>query len=66
VNEDHLKRKEARIALLMEFGGDAASFKLAAKEAVRRGLYSKNTPVGDIESTLKRAWLKRNRKKSGK
>ena len=47
-----------RIALCIEFNHD---YDAAAKAAVERGLYSKNTVPADIAAGLSRSWLHRNR-----
>ena len=51
-------RQRAKVALVQEFGGDSARLDLVAREAVKRGLYSQNTALGDIEGALQRTWLK--------
>jgi hypothetical protein len=54
-------RRQQRIALVREFGGSAADLRKVAREAIKRGMYSPETTLGDIESALKRAWIHRNR-----
>lgn len=55
------RRRRQRIALVQEFGGDDADMKAAVREAIRRGMYSPRTNVGDIESALMRTWKHRRR-----
>jgi hypothetical protein len=55
------KRRRQRIALIEEFGGQAADFKAAAVAALKRGIYSPSTNLGDIESALIRTWRRRRR-----
>ncbi len=55
-------RRRERIALIEEFGGPAADLKRVAVEAIRRGMYSPRTNLGDIEAALLRTWRRRNRR----
>jgi len=55
------KRRATLICLIRELGGDTASLKDVAREAIRRGLYSPKTAMCDIEDTLGRMWRKRER-----
>lgn len=58
-------RKRAKIALVSEYGGDNAPWRLAALEAISRGLYSSKTTLGDIESALQRVWRQWKRTRPG-
>jgi hypothetical protein len=58
VTADHAKRQTAKIALVAEFGGDSAFFRDVAREAIKRGMYSSNSNLGDIEGALQRTWRK--------
>ncbi len=61
VETEAQKRRRQRIALIEEFGGARADFKATAAEALKRGLYSPSTNLGDIESALIRTWRRRRR-----
>jgi hypothetical protein len=54
-------RRRQRIALVEEFGGPGADFRKVALEAVKRGMYSRRTNLGDIEAALLRTWKHRRR-----
>ena len=55
------RRRRQRIALIEEFGGQTADFKAVAAVALKRGIYSPSTNLGDIESALIRTWRRRRR-----
>ena len=55
------RRRRERIELIEEFGGHAANIKLAALEAIKRGMYSPRTSRGDVELCLIRTWMLRKR-----
>ena len=62
MNLSFLERKKALIALIEEFGTTEDQFRIAAQEAMRRGMYSLHTNLSDIECVMRRTWVKRKRR----